>query len=537
MVAAPEGSATRTVDERRWYLGFAAACVAVTLIRLLWAGASNLWTGADSLLYCTLARNIAEGRGFVIDYVRFFYNPYPTIVGRPEDLLSPLFPLSMVPFLKLLGDTYLAYSAPAILSGGLGLPLAVYCLARELRAEPRLALAAGVVTLFHPLLFLGSQSPMTDVPFAFLTAVCCLYYLRLGDRFWSALPTGVFLGLAWLVRPTALWLFPLLPLLHAWRRRRLRAMFAPEMFVMGISAIVVMLPWLLRNLHEFGSPMYSVYAYVGPRIGRIDIAPESCFQFWWGAPLPKMSERWTAQPLGEAVWILVKYLLWAFDMTFVGTIKSANVKAVVGLSQYNYHLYQGLLGIPALFALWRRRREFQAQWAAAMIFSLILFIAGFNVPAMPRYFFASYPLVIIYGCLGWDDWLAHKRQAFWIVIAFLVVSGAGLDVLRGRRMQLPYDPDGREALLNNRTAAAEMADLVPPDEPVLSSGNPAQMTLFGRRPAVSVPLHATPEQLRQVVDYYRLRYALVKADTAAVLESWGWRRVYEKGSLIGLVAD
>lgn len=525
----------------RWFGAFAGLCLLVTLIRLLWAGASDLWNGADSLFYAVLGRNLAEGRGFVVDHIRFFFTRYETVANRPDDWLSPLFPLSMVPFIKLWGPTYLAYSAPAILCGGLGLPLVTRALAYRCGAGRWVAMAAGVTALFHPMLFLGSQSPMTDVPFAFLVALCLYWYLRLDEGYRAAVLAGLFLGGAALVRPVALYLFPLLPLCNLLRVRRARALVAPEILSLLGAAVLVMLPWLIRNQVLFGSPMHSIYSYVGPLAGRADARMEDTYNFWWDSRLPRMSDRYGGQPWGIALSYVIKYLLWGFDMTFVGLIKGANIRALIGLNEYNYHLYHGLLGIPSLFALWGRRREWVAKLALLVLFGLILMIALVNLPATPRYFFSSYPLVIVYGWLGWDQ-LARAwdgrfgRRTLWLglLLALLVLSGAGLDVLRGQRMQLPYDPNGRAAMLATREAVEAAATWVPEGEPILFNPNPAQVNLFARRPAVAVPRHATPEQVKAVIDYYGIDYALVYPDVAVWLDLWGWEMVYQNPRLTGL---
>lgn len=524
------------------YAGFVLLCLLVTLVRLLWAGSSNDWTGADSLFYAVLGRNLAEGRGFVADYIRFFFTRYETVANRPEDWLSPLFPLSMVPFVRLWGDTFLAYSAPSILAGSLGLPLAVRALAYQLGGSRWVALAAGLTALFHPMLFLGSQQPMSDVPFTLLVTVCLYWFVRTSEGFAPAVAAGFFLGLAALTRPVAVWLFPVLPFCHALRVRRLRGLVAPEMMALLGAAVLTMTPWLLRNKRLFGNPMYSIYHYQGPLAGRSDATIGDSYNFWWDRPLPTMADRYGGQPLGQALGYVLKYVVWGLDMTFVGLIKSANVTATVGLGQYNYHLYQSALGLPALVALWRRRQTWQAQATLLVTFSLILAIAVMNIPASPRYFFSSYPLIIVYGWLGWGDTMRRRRlsaagqaRAVGLVLALLVLVGAGLDWVRGSRMQLPYDPAGREKRLAQRELILNYAQQVPADALILAGVHPGALSLFGRRAAVAVPAGASPTELRQVIRHYRITHAIVPEPQAELLRSWGWRVTYQRPPVQGLV--
>lgn len=534
---AQAGGTDRTPPEGwRLYGAFASLLLAVALLRLYWAGASNRWTGADPWYYTALADSLAAGRGFVVDYVRFHLRPYPTVAGRPEDWIAPLYPLSMVPFIWLWGKTYLAYCAPAILCGTIGLPLATRALALRLGMRWEVALGSAVIILLHPALFVTSQRPMTDLPFTLLVVLALYWFLRTDDGPWAALLAGAFIGLAVLTRAVALWLMPLLPLLHALRKRSWRALFSREMLLLESGAVVLQLPWWVRNRLVFGSPMYSVYQYMGACVGRPDMSVSQAYGFWWNRPLPTMADRY-GLPLPVVAGMLGRYLLWGCDMLFVGSIYSAGSAPVVVPSQF---LYQSLWGLPALAMLAVRRREWASWFAVALIFSLLVAIAVLNMPGQPRYFFPVYPLIVIYGWRAWHG-LARRLgggRAVAILLTLFILPAAAFDAYRGPKEQTSLNAGVEVGRLAMRDVAAEVRRRTAPGTILLTDANPAMMVSLSARPTVMSPPGAAAEEVAQVVEHYHANCAVAARGEPLedMLRALGWRTWWVAEPLVVMLA-
>ncbi|MCC7492312.1 MAG: hypothetical protein IT204_08210 [Fimbriimonadaceae bacterium] len=542
MTTAPPPTQPRRLP--RAVVGLALLGLLTAAVRLSWAAASNVWTGADSFYYAALANNLHDGRGFVVDYVLYYFQRYPQVAGRPDDWLSPLYPLSMVPCIWVFGKTYAAYAAPSILAHSLLFPQVVRAVARALGGSERVACLAAVSGLLHPTLFLNAQAPMSDLPFACLAGGCLWAVLTCGPRARDGWLAGLCLGLAMLLRPVGPWLLPVLPLCYALRHRRLRALVAPPLLLMVALALLLASPWWLRNQRLFGSPTWSVYQYQGPLGGRLDTDIGDAYGYWWDRTPPTLRDRYLH---GQGAWLqAAKHLAWGVDMCFVGSIKSANRVARIGLGDSNYHPVQALLGLPALALLWRRRRRWQMQVVAVFVGSLIAAIAVANVPAFPRYFFAVWPPLLAVGWMAWEA-LAERLQArtgrpapWWLAGPALLLWGAGLtlDVWRGRQMQLPVLASGRAALLADRAAALAAAERCDPGTVLLFEGNPAMVNYWSRCPAVRVPPEVTPAQLAEIVAHYRLRHAVVNRGQAVepMLRALGWRDWFATDAMVGLQA-
>jgi 4-amino-4-deoxy-L-arabinose transferase-like glycosyltransferase len=105
------------------------------------------------------------------------------------------------------GDSALAVRAPAVVLGGVVLPIAVYWLAREAGVKPALALLLPLATLVQPLGLAAGLLVTPDVPLLVAWTACGAALLR-GVRTgaaWSWLAAGLALGVALLSKHSA-WL-------------------------------------------------------------------------------------------------------------------------------------------------------------------------------------------------------------------------------------------------------------------------------------------------------------------------------------------
>ena len=219
---------------------------------------------ADPTHYYNLGRNLAAGRGFVIDYIWQYHTP-PADVTHPDDYWMPLAAILAALPMRLFGPSLLASLLPAMLFGAILLPLLSYSIGRQLDLSPDGCLFAAAATAFTPELVLNSVRTDTTIFYVSFagTALLAMHHALASDtarrRDRWLLCAGALAGLAYLTRQDGLLLLPTFLLSLAMFRwagvrpasgtavLRLAGWFAaPWLLVVG--------PWLVRNQVTFGTP-------------------------------------------------------------------------------------------------------------------------------------------------------------------------------------------------------------------------------------------------------------------------------------------
>jgi 4-amino-4-deoxy-L-arabinose transferase-like glycosyltransferase len=215
----------------------------------------------DSYYYVNVARQLAAGNGFVVDYVWNFVDvggslPATATLPIPSNAhWMPLAALVQVPFIWLLGPTALASALPFWLAGAVAAPLA-WAIGRDAGVGNGVALTAGLLTAVPAAVVPFLAQPDNFGLFMTLGALALWLAFRAarGER-WAFVGGGVVVGLAMLARSDGVLLgvpFALIALrgvLDAARRR--------PALVSGLACaaafLVVVGPWLARQLAVFGS--------------------------------------------------------------------------------------------------------------------------------------------------------------------------------------------------------------------------------------------------------------------------------------------
>lgn len=211
---------------------------------------------ADPNHYYNMGIRLVNGHGFTIDYIWQYALPPESIV-HPEEHWMPLAAVLAAAPMALFGIGVHSALIPFVVLGSL-LPLLSYWAARQLDLSESAALFAGAATAVLPELVLNSVRTDTTVPAAFFTGVSLLlltHGLRRG-AWWSFVISGAAAGLAYLTRSDALLIAPMLAvvlLVHAlWRRDA--PLHLRWVWLMPLVALLVVSPWLARNLNAFGTP-------------------------------------------------------------------------------------------------------------------------------------------------------------------------------------------------------------------------------------------------------------------------------------------
>ena len=223
----------------------------------------------DTAYYVGVARNLAEGRGLVSDALWSYGTP-PLVFPRPAfEVWLPLPSLLAVLPMMVLGTTFAAAQLTSVLIGAV-VPVLAWRLALDVANERGLsldrsrwiALGTGLTSAAYLPLVLNSALPDSTMLFAAIVLGATLLMTRIARTPGAGavldprlIGLGVLLGLGALTRNETVWLALVWAgmawfAVHGDRALRIRLIGV----VAGV-AFIVFVPWAVRNLAEFGSPL------------------------------------------------------------------------------------------------------------------------------------------------------------------------------------------------------------------------------------------------------------------------------------------
>lgn len=232
-----------TSADPRWrrpaLVGIVAGAAALRLALML--GALGRLDDPDR--YLTLAKSLAEGRGFALD-------------GRPTAYRPPLYPIVLEPLVASLPRPWLACGVGGLhLALGVGTVLLVHSAARRMGFSRGRCLIAAAIVAFDPVLASQARSVMTETLAAFLVALTLASVSIRGAK--GAILGGIGFGLASLCRPSLLpaaivaGLAGLVAGPGGWKDRAIRA------GLLGAGTLALLAPWAWRNARVLGEPVWT----------------------------------------------------------------------------------------------------------------------------------------------------------------------------------------------------------------------------------------------------------------------------------------
>ena len=192
--------------------------------------------------YLPLARAVAAGDGF-------------SLHGRPTAYRPPLYPLMLAPSTLVLGEHALWGIALLHLAMGAGTIWLTAATAKISGLSFARSIFAAFVTACDPVLVWQGRSVMTETPTAFLLAGTLAVLAQRGWR--GPVFGGIGLGLLALCRPSMLAgaaLTVVAALVVPPGDRRTRVIRA---ILLGITILLVLSPWLIRNVLLFREPIWT----------------------------------------------------------------------------------------------------------------------------------------------------------------------------------------------------------------------------------------------------------------------------------------
>ena len=325
--------------------------------------------------YDPIALNLVEGKGF-------------TVGETPTAQIAPGYPSFLALIYTLFGHDYdFVRILQLLLLAGTG--IIVYFMAQKyLKLSPALSFLASATTVVWPYLIIYSTLILTEILFIFLFLFSVYFLIRSLEEktFKTTIISGVILGMAILTRPVIL-LLPVWLCLFFFIALKFRKK-AGEWKKIGVFlllAIVVILPWTLRNFLQFDSfipvsggldsalnKSFVTYDYTQ---GSVSLKPgETNLQTAILFKLKNVYLFWNPGAEGERAQVLTKNYSWANNLIL-----------------YYKVLFFFILGLAFLSLKFIKQKEIFLIW------TIIIYFWALHVVLFPypRYTLPVIPLVIL----------------------------------------------------------------------------------------------------------------------------------------------
>ena len=382
----------------------------------------------DSYYYVDVARNLAAGHGFNVDFVWIFAEiggriPANPILPIPSNAhWMPLASIVQVPFIALLGPTAIASALPFALIGALAAPL-TWAIARDAGSSQIVARGAGVLVALPLMLLVFMVQPDNFSLYQPLVAGALWLAARglRGDARAFAL-SGLLVGLATLSRNDGLFVGATVGLAFAWDRWRAwrsggsRAPAIPLWSAVACAGAfaLVMAPWIVRQLSVFGS--------ISPSSASGKVFFIRSIEEWNSITTPATLDWLLGQGIGP------------FLLSRIGGLVAA-----IGI--FSTLACAFFLVIPLIIGAWSRRRS---TWFgpfftyAAILFAFSAAVSAIHVPGgtfihsavalVPHAF-----ILALEGVAIGVGWIAARRRAWDGPTAIRVFTSATVRLRRGHR--------------------------------------------------------------------------------------------------------
>jgi 4-amino-4-deoxy-L-arabinose transferase-like glycosyltransferase len=249
-----------------------------------------------------IARNLVNGEGFKVDIYYAWMAPlYPFILSLVFRLFGSYSPSSAIATLVM----------QSFVSSLVVIP--IYFIGKRLFSQGAGYIAALLWVFYPSSLKYAIKSVWSSSLTALGLALMVLLFLRLSyrsERTWDALLCGLVIGLTALSNPVVITFAPVAALWLLWRSRGNLKTTLGQLAVIGITAIALLMPWIIRNyriFHQF-VPVKSTFGV----------------NLWQGNYGPNINQ-WTA---GKGFWYKVEDLFTEEEVAYLlslNEVERANI--------------------------------------------------------------------------------------------------------------------------------------------------------------------------------------------------------------------
>ncbi|HZL99474.1 MAG TPA: hypothetical protein VFD43_04400 [Planctomycetota bacterium] len=488
----------------------AACCVLTLLAKLHVNQARHHVNHGDISFYYAVAKNLAEGRGFVIDYVWNFWNRPTGIPTFSNDWWMPLTSVVSAAGMLVGGVSYAsAQNAMVVLTSSL--PLVVYLLGSELWGSRAVGLVGALLaTTFH--LFLDQVSaPLSHGPYVVLASLALWLIVRSmrDPRCWKW--AGAAIGLAQLARSDAIVLFGALAAAALAGRPRppWRALLAAP-----LCWAAVMSPWWIHNLVLLGTPQPG---------GSLRAAFLPSYEHWYSLPESVTPQRWLAEGWGPI--LALKRQISAVNLSTAATGVVSGAADRTGAWDHAPLLaLLGLSWIGLATTLRRRCIPFWTLWLLVWVFYSLVFTAV-GAESFRTGMYSVYPALVLCAAaalllLGrWASRLLPAGESWRERVAAALVAGASVWLVAGQLRYAEASMAAKGAAIDEMYAAytALRERIIEPlglQDAVIMSREVHQVNAISGLKGVMIPLEPEPV-VREVARRYGATHILLVNDLIA----------------------
>jgi hypothetical protein len=315
------------------------------------------------------------------------------------------------------------------------------------------------------------------------------------------------------------------------RFRGLVVQWIPVLSLWTITTVLVVSPYLLRNLLVFGKPFFSTEAYDAWILYFRGTRSEA-----WDDIYKIYTPLLNGQGLPNRSWILQ----WGFDLT-LGKIVQQAVDAwrffvpprgallnSGALDEFPYGSAGVWLMLLGLVTLHRRQRSLIGLVLAALIPYTLFLIFYWHTHDEPRYFVPFIPwmaMLAAWGACWLFDRIATVGRGRWAGLGGLAISAALVMAVQPhwQRIDRFLSPQSSEYWGKDWDAGLEafawIKQNTPPDA-VIMTRVPWQLNYHADRPAVMTP-NASKQDIMRIAKYYGADYVLMNTISTSRPEGVG----------------
>jgi 4-amino-4-deoxy-L-arabinose transferase-like glycosyltransferase len=468
----------------------------------------------DSAYVDRLVRNLLAGRGFVNDALWPVFLK-PAAIPLPFHNQNPLYALAIALVAPLAsGDTGLAgFIVSAAADAAILWALATLAFER-LGLGLGESLIVGATGALFPTVFSTGGRYLPDAMCAAGLLWCFVWTCRKAR--WAPVMAGVFFGIAWLTRSTAVLALPTIGIFMLVDRGFRRTLV--DGAVMGVAALVVASPWLVYTAQVWGSPFRSdgPFSLVAEFQARLAYGGEQQ-RYWHSLPTPPRLRGLIASHPTE--WL--SFYLHSFP-PLLRAIVGGLANGIVGPGSYVALVAICVLAAFGGWRLWSTRSSLSRQDRGIML-AFAMFVAtnlaffallGGSIElrylcAMNALVAATLAVVAVRAArMVRSGGMGSQRLATMVVVVAAVGAALALrEDARIRRFQ--RKPNG--GTVAYYALARRMSIGAPGNDPVVVGDVPYFFNLATDRRALSIPW-STDEELRAYMTRYGSRHVLLTGD-------------------------
>ena len=345
-----------------------------------------------------LADNLKRGLGFTT-FVKWTLYDSSREFLRPEANRQPAMALVLLPVFSLFGVGFLQAQAVALLHGLLAMFFCSFWAKRLFGREAAIAVL-GYLAVDPPFVWFSTQPDS-------LMLYLSLFYLILilADKTeisWKrACLLGAISGVLYLTRTQGVLMVPAIALwilIRGGKKKWLKAILC------GFSALLVVSPWLLRNIDEFGSPSYS-------QNGQFFLNENHWSAWSVRETAPSPSDMWNNQgPVAVAKYLAAGVLRVIEPFTLGSTHRGE----VFGQPTLVIFL------IPAIIAVFSMKNRRKMLLPAIAITPVLLALVLHQHAG--RYLTIAVPAVVGMGAVGFKETIQRQSGRILLYWIILIVS-------------------------------------------------------------------------------------------------------------------